>query len=134
MANNALLFIRNKKEDAEIVRSILHDFEKISGQKVNLAKSTLFFNAKTNMEQKPMLSNIMGMRVVDKLENYLDIPLSVGKNKFNTFRYILDRFSSRIKGYSKRLLSYGGKEAFEGNSSIYSNLYFLYFPTTEGYY
>lgn len=29
--NDAFLFIRNKKDDAELVRSILHDFEKVSG-------------------------------------------------------------------------------------------------------
>lgn len=62
-------------------------------------------------DQRLMLGNIIGMRVVDKLDNYHGLPLSAEKNKTNAFRY-LDRFSNRIKGWSKRLLSFGGKEVF----------------------
>lgn len=52
------------------------------------------------------------MRIVDRLDSYLGLPLTIGKNKTNVFRFLLDRFSTRIKGWSKRLLSRGGKEVF----------------------
>lgn len=35
-ADDALLFIRNKRGDMEIVRTILGDFERVSGRKINV--------------------------------------------------------------------------------------------------
>lgn len=43
-ADDTLLFIRNKIEDLETVRDILHKFEMVYGKKVNLSKSILFFS------------------------------------------------------------------------------------------
>lgn len=54
----------------------------------------------------------MGMRIVDKLDSYVSLPLSIGKNKTNVFCFLIDRFSNRIKGRLKRLLCWGGKEVF----------------------
>lgn len=48
------------------------------------------------------------MRIVEDMDNYLDLPLVVGKNKTNALKYIINRFVNRIKGWSKRLLSRGG--------------------------
>lgn len=110
--NDSLLFIRNKKGDAELVQTILRDFERVSGQKINLSKPSLFFSLNKPREQRQELGSIMGMRVMEELEKYLGLPLTVGKNKTNAFRFLVDRFSNRIKDWSKRLLSYGGKEIF----------------------
>lgn len=94
------------------MRAILHDFERVSGQQINLAKSSLFFGANTTREQRHTLGNIIGMRIMDKLDSYLGLPLSIGKNKTNVFRFLADIISNRIKGWSKRLLSRGGKEVY----------------------
>ncbi|KAG8501277.1 hypothetical protein CXB51_003369 [Gossypium anomalum] len=52
------------------------------------------------------------MRVVDKLDSYLGLPIPVGKKKSNTFKNIVDRIANRINSWSKRLLSNRGKEIF----------------------
>lgn len=49
--DDVLLFIRNSKTDAEHVRTILQDFESMSGQKINLDKSILCFSPNTPMNQ-----------------------------------------------------------------------------------
>lgn len=49
---------------------------------------------------------------MDTLDNYLGLPLIIGKNKTNVFSYIVNRFTNRIKGWSKRLLSLRGKKVF----------------------
>lgn len=58
------------------------------------------------------LNNILGMRVVEVIENYLGLPFLIRKNKTNAFQHIIDKFLNRIKGRSKRLLSYDGKKVF----------------------
>lgn len=37
------LFIRNKKSEVEVFMNILGEFEKISGQSINLDKSMVYF-------------------------------------------------------------------------------------------
>lgn len=41
---------------------------------------------------------MLDMQVVEKLDNYLGLPLYVGKNKTNAFHFLLDRIANRIKG------------------------------------
>ncbi|KAK5839830.1 hypothetical protein PVK06_008671 [Gossypium arboreum] len=54
----------------------------------------------------------LGMRMVDQLDNYLGLPLPIGRKKSLAFTNILDRCDCRINGWSKLLLSYGGKGIF----------------------
>lgn len=106
------LFVRNKVNDVETVNYILRAFEGASGQKINLLKSMLYFIPNTPSNQRSYLSNILGMRMVDSSDNYLGLPLLIGKNKTNVFKNIIDKFSNKIRSWSKRLLSFGGKEIF----------------------
>lgn len=41
---------------------------------------------------------MLGMQVVERIDNYLGLPLYVGKNKTNAFRFLLDRIDNNIKG------------------------------------
>lgn len=94
------------------MREMLATFEAASSQKINLAKSSLLFSAKTSISQKTQYGNMLGMETVERMDNYLGLPLYVGKNKTNAFRFLVDRLANKIKGGSKRLLSRGGKEVF----------------------
>lgn len=78
-ADDALLFIRIKQSDVEHVREMLATFEAASGQKINLAKSSLLFSSNTPNSQKILYGNMLGTQVVEKLDNYLGLPLYVGK-------------------------------------------------------
>lgn len=66
------------------------------------------------------------MRIVDEMDNYLGLPLVVAKNKTNVYKYIIDRFNKRIKGWSKRLLSQG-ERSFKQFSNHYQLIYFMCF-------
>ncbi|MBA0709050.1 hypothetical protein Golax_024121 [Gossypium laxum] len=57
-------------------------------------------------DQCELYGDLLRMRVVDNLDNYLGLPLSIGKKKSMAFH--LNRFSYRIDSWSKRLLFYGG--------------------------
>ncbi|KAH1107769.1 hypothetical protein J1N35_011537 [Gossypium stocksii] len=61
----------------------------------------------TPMDQR--YGDLLRMRVVDNLDNYLRLPLFVGKKKSMAFHSILNSFSCRINSWSKRLLSDGDK-------------------------
>ncbi|KAK5836054.1 hypothetical protein PVK06_011800 [Gossypium arboreum] len=111
-ADNAFLFVRNKKEEVKEVLKIFHEFEKDSGQNVNLTKSVVYFSPKTLRSQRQILSKMLVMCVLETMENYLGLLLTIGKKKTEAFQHILDHFLNKINGWSKRLLSYGGKDVF----------------------
>lgn len=111
-ADDALLFVRNKKSEVKTFMKILRKFVQVSGKKINLDKSMVFFSLNTLIDQRQLYGDLLHVKVVDNLDNYLGLPLFVGKKKFMAFHSILDRFSCRTNSWFKRLLSYGGKEIF----------------------
>ncbi|XP_016743147.1 uncharacterized protein [Gossypium hirsutum] len=80
--DNALLFVRNQHSEVETFIRILDNFPRMSDQSINLEKSMVYFSPNTSVTQRATLGNI------------------------------LDRLASRINGWSKHLLSNGGKEIF----------------------
>ncbi|KAE8667347.1 hypothetical protein F3Y22_tig00112411pilonHSYRG00033 [Hibiscus syriacus] len=63
---------------------------------------------------QPMGSFLRELGVVEASEPgcYLGLPLVVGKGKRAAFNFIKDRTEKRIQGWTKRLLSFGGREVF----------------------
>lgn len=104
--------MRNKKEVVEGTRNILKEFERVSSQKVNLSKSIAYFSPNTLSDQMTSFNGMLEMRVLETMDNYLGLPLIIMKKKTRAFQHILDRFTNRINSWSKRLLSYGGKDIF----------------------
>ncbi|KAE8676050.1 hypothetical protein F3Y22_tig00111634pilonHSYRG00035 [Hibiscus syriacus] len=99
-------------QEASIIRDALGAYEAVSGQKVNLEKSTLYFSPRTRQECLDQISSVLGIGEVSDLGHYLGMPLHIGKNKINTFGYLKEKVSNRIDGWTKHLLSFGGREVF----------------------
>ncbi|XP_017614083.1 uncharacterized protein LOC108459248 [Gossypium arboreum] len=102
----------NQHGKAEAFKRILHNFTRMSGQSINLDKSMVYFSPNTPTSQCMLLGDLLKMKVVDKLDGYLGLPIPAGKKRSSTFLNTLDRLASRINSWSKRLLSNGGKEVF----------------------
>ncbi|XP_052486360.1 uncharacterized protein LOC105767066 [Gossypium raimondii] len=102
----------NKTRDMESLANMLSIFSNISGQEISFDKSMVFFSPNTSRDQRTILSGILGMTVVEKLNNYLGLPIPIGKKKTTAFQEITNRLSYRMNSWTKRLLSYGGKEVF----------------------
>lgn len=84
-------FVRNKQVDVNIVKNILITFEGALGQKINCTKFMIYFSPNTLSNKNNHFSNILGLRSVDSMDNYLGVSLLIGKNKTNTFRQIKAR-------------------------------------------
>ncbi|KAK5786023.1 hypothetical protein PVK06_040648 [Gossypium arboreum] len=110
--DDALLFVRNKRSDIECLVNMLDIFSNISGQEINFDKSMILFSPNTPRAQRTLFSDLLGMMVVEKLNNYLGLPIPIGKKKIEAFKEITNRMSCRINSWKKRLLSFEGKEVF----------------------
>ncbi|KAK8264010.1 hypothetical protein V6Z12_D12G079800 [Gossypium hirsutum] len=72
----------------------------------------VLFSLNTSRDQRTILSGLLGMTVVENLNNYLGLPIPIGKKKTVAFQEITNRLSCRVNNWTKRLLSFGGKEIF----------------------
>ncbi|KAA3483891.1 reverse transcriptase [Gossypium australe] len=68
----------------------------------------VLFSSNTPREQRQNFGDLLGMKVVEKLDNYLGLPLPIGKKKKVAFQEIINKLNS----WTQRLLSFGGKEVF----------------------
>ncbi|KAH1130746.1 hypothetical protein J1N35_002124 [Gossypium stocksii] len=70
----------------------------------------VLFSPNTPSDLKRSLSDLLSRKIVDKLDKYLGLPLPIGKKRRDAFTDIINKLSYRINSWTKRLLSYGGKE------------------------
>ncbi|KAL1133414.1 hypothetical protein V6Z11_A12G039700 [Gossypium hirsutum] len=111
-ADDVLLFVRNKKSDIESLINMLNNFSNILVQEVNFKKPMILFSPNTSRALRTNFRDILGMMVMKNLNNYLGLPIPIGKKKIAASKEITNRLSCRINSWTKRLLSFGGKEVF----------------------
>ncbi|KAL4347289.1 hypothetical protein GQ457_17G007720 [Hibiscus cannabinus] len=109
-ADDCILFIKNSPSEATRVLEVLSEYEAASGQKVNKDKSTIYFSTGMSDESKSNIQAILCMQEEEDLGTYLGLPLIVGKNKTNALGFLNSRVDKRVLGWTKSLLSYGGRE------------------------
>lgn len=83
----------------------------IPNKKINNEKFMILFSPNTPQAQR-QFCDLLGMRMVYKLDNYLALPLPIGKKKSIAFTNIIRKCSCRTNSWWKRLISFGGKEIF----------------------
>ncbi|KAH1096918.1 hypothetical protein J1N35_013839 [Gossypium stocksii] len=72
-ADDALLFVSNKKSDVERIINILRNFATVSRQEINFEKLMALFSPKTLSAQRRNFGDLLGMNVVEKLDKYLGL-------------------------------------------------------------
>ncbi|KAL4340013.1 hypothetical protein GQ457_08G033300 [Hibiscus cannabinus] len=111
-ADDSVVFIRNSEREASRLKEVLRLFADSSGQRINFGKSTVFFSPSTPSADRHRISDILGIVEVFNPGIYLGVPLRVGKNKTNVFGFLNEKVDDRVSGWTKRLLSFGGREIF----------------------
>ncbi|KAL5817683.1 hypothetical protein ACOSQ3_026061 [Xanthoceras sorbifolium] len=109
-ADDSLIFTRATREEGAVLKRILQMYEAASGQSVNYEKSALTFSPNVPEMTVLDIGNIFNVDVVACHEKYLGLPSSLGRNKRDVFRSILDRVWQKLQGWKGRLFSVGGKE------------------------
>jgi hypothetical protein len=109
-ADDSLLFSRASSHEATKILDILATYEQASGQMVNLDKSEASFSRNVRTEDKDMICNMMGAKVVEAQSRYLGFPIPFGRSKKAVFSFVMDRVWKKVKGWKERFLSRAGKE------------------------
>ncbi|XP_010495306.1 PREDICTED: uncharacterized protein LOC104772378 [Camelina sativa] len=109
-ADDSLFFYKADKEQCGVVLAILKQYEAVSGQQINFAKSSIQFGHTVDERVQTELHGVLGITNLGGMGSYLGIPESLGGSKTKVFSYVRDRLQSRTTGWSVKLLSKGGKE------------------------
>ncbi|KAL9669643.1 hypothetical protein QQ045_007190 [Rhodiola kirilowii] len=109
-ADDSMFFLQATPENASNLKRILEDYEKLSGQKINLDKSEIFFGRNVAENVKRTISASLGVKQVETLSKYLGLPIAFGNNRTEMFKDIIGRVWKKMQGWKEKSLSIGGKE------------------------
>ena len=90
-ADDSLLFCQNKQEEVQVISKVLKLYTMTSGQCINLEKSLVFFSSNTTGAQKEWITNVLGVKEVEKFESYLGLPTLIGRSKYQAFSFLKER-------------------------------------------
>ena len=109
-ADDSLFFSLANPKAGRKLKQILGLYEAVSGQSVNLGKSSITFGSKVSEDVKRRMRNLLGIHNEGGHGKYLGLPEQFGRKKSDMFRYIIDRVKAATQGWNKKFLSHGGKE------------------------
>jgi hypothetical protein len=108
--DDSLLFFKANRASADQVKDILHDYCQASGQKVNMAKSSIHFLKGCGEAIRDEIKQILDVHNEALSEKYLGMPTDVGNSSNGAFKYLKDRVWQKVQGWLELCLSSGGKE------------------------
>lgn len=108
-ADDSIFFMKATMSNTVVLSSILNEYQLISGQKINLAKSEIVFSRNVEMVTRHSIINTLGVGQVQKHLKYLRLPLVFGNSKSEFFKYLIERIWQKVLGWKEKLLSYAGK-------------------------
>ncbi|XP_050217619.1 uncharacterized protein LOC126668470 [Mercurialis annua] len=109
-ADDCYLFFRASIEETEVIMRVLEEYESMSGQKINFQKTNIMFSVNSPDKLREDICRLLGVDEVADQGKYLGLPSLVGRNKRQILNFIRDRVWHKIKGWSAKTLSRGGKE------------------------
>jgi hypothetical protein len=109
-ADDSILFCKANNTDCQQLLNIFETYEKASGQKINMDKSSIHFSRNTSMpRQSEIKAKFAEMRDAHP-NKYLGLPTIIGRSKSEVFKEIKVRLIRKLSGWKEKLLSYGGRE------------------------
>ena len=75
-------FVRQNKEECQTILRILKEYEAVSGQQINLQKSSIQFGHKIEKSSRQELRDILGIHNLGGMRSYLGLPESLGDLRY----------------------------------------------------
>ncbi|KAK4252645.1 hypothetical protein QN277_014390 [Acacia crassicarpa] len=108
-ADDLLLFGVASTEQASCMMECLNNFCEASGERVNTAKSSMFFSPRVSREVITQIQSITNMKITAEIGTYLGFPLSRKRKPTATFQYIVERVSAKLATWKANSLSMAGR-------------------------
>lgn len=79
--DDCLLFMQDSPICTQTLLSVVSNYEKVSGQRINLNKSAIFFAKRICVDRRQVVALQLGMRIYDGKGKYLGLPFLIGMSK-----------------------------------------------------
>jgi hypothetical protein len=109
-ADDSLLFCKSNSVEWRRLLRILGVYEAGFGKKLNLNKTSIFFSRNTSMERKQEILMMSSLTEAHRIDKYLGLPSFVGRSKYEAFKYILEKVSSKLENWKVKFLFQARKE------------------------
>ncbi|CAL1353631.1 unnamed protein product [Linum trigynum] len=109
-ADDTYLFLRATSSECHNLLQLLHLYEEVSGQRVNLQKSSVCFSSNMSDQESVAMAALLGVTSIGSMEKYLGLPAQVQRSKVQTFRFVEDNLAVRIQSWRSKSLSLAAKE------------------------
>lgn len=107
-ADDSLFFSLANRKAALKLKKIFKLYEDVSGQSINLSKSSILFGSKVKAHVKTQMRNILGIHNEGGIGKYLGLPEQFGNKKSEMFAYIIEKVKSVTQSWKQRHLSTRG--------------------------
>lgn len=108
-ADDCYFFFKANVSEARAMKAIIQRYERLSGQAINLNKSTITFSPNTSDASRKEVCEILEVVEVATPGKYLGLPMRVGRKKNEVFSFVSDKVRQKLQGWRNKPLSKGGK-------------------------
>jgi hypothetical protein len=109
-ADDSLLFCKATTYHWRKLTALLQSYERASGQRLNQAKTSIFFSRNTTTAIKEEILREADLPSSQRYDTYLGLPALVGKSRNQAFKSIKERVWKRLSDWKLNFLSHVGKE------------------------
>lgn len=108
-ADDLLLFGQATVNQMRCVLQVIETFCILSGQQVNLNKTSILFSKNVTNVVKQELVSMSGFKEVNTLGKYLGVPLLGRSPKRTYYHYLIEQVNQKLAGWKARQLSKAGR-------------------------
>ncbi len=107
------------------ITRVLEDFYHLSGQKVNLSKSKVFFSLNVNPSFRQHLCDILGVSSTPNIGKYLGFPLRPNGRSSRDFDFIVEKVQAKLSSWKAKLLSPAGRVVLIQSVTSFISTYYM---------
>ncbi|XP_026459259.1 uncharacterized protein LOC113359908 [Papaver somniferum] len=104
-ADDILIFVKADMHNIHGVMEVLDFFGKVSGQVLNLDKSSVYFSYNLSPSTREILASELKMTEMKDTDKYLGVSLLIGRNKTKAFRPMIQSFDTRLKTWKGKTMN-----------------------------
>nr|KYP69646.1 Transposon TX1 uncharacterized [Cajanus cajan] len=108
-ADDILLFGQALEDQARLMASVLEEFSRSSGLKVNSTKSKFVSSRRVSQRRIDTLEGLLGIGHTARIGKYLGIPMTHGQPRCAYFFDVMDKIQGRLAAWKSKLLNKAGK-------------------------
>ncbi|XP_026417308.1 uncharacterized protein LOC113312787 [Papaver somniferum] len=108
-ADDILIFTKADRHNVTGILNTLNQFSNISGQLLNLNKSSVYFSNNMSPTAKHDLSSALNMIEMQDTYKYLGVTLLIGRDKSKAFKPLIQSFYARLIPWKGKNMNYAAR-------------------------